>query len=91
MFTIIVANILLQEGVVIIDSPGLGESDEMDSVLMRYLPNAFAFIYVIDVSHAGGVQEDLKKKVKILKYNVALFILTHGTVLFSIVDHIYCM
>ena len=58
---------------------------------MRYLPNAFAFIYVIDVSHAGGVQEDLKKKVKILKYNVALFILTHSTVLFSIVDHIYCM
>ena len=54
---------------------------------MRYLPNAFAFIYVIDVSHAGGVQEDLKKKVKILKYNVALFILAHGTVLFSIVDH----
>ena len=43
---------------------------------MRYLPNAFAFIYVIDVSHAGGVQEDLKKKVKILKYNVALHINT---------------
>ena len=59
---------------------------------MRYLPNAFAFIYVIDVSHAGGVQEDLKKKVKILKYNVALRINTqYCTVLSSIVDHIYCM
>ena len=49
---------------VIIDSPGLGESDDMDQVLMHYLPNAFAFMYVIDVSHAGGIQEDLKKKVK---------------------------
>lgn len=49
---------------VIIDSPGLGESDQMDQVLMNYLPNAFAFIYVIDVSHAGGMHDDLKKKVK---------------------------
>ena len=49
----------------IIDSPGLGESDDMDEVLMKYLPNAFAFIYVIDVSHAGGVQRDLKRKVNV--------------------------
>jgi hypothetical protein len=32
---------------------------------MNYLPNAFAFIYVIDVSHAGGVQQDLKVKVSL--------------------------
>ena len=51
---------------VIIDSPGLGESDLMDEVLMNYIPNAFAFIYVIDVSHAGGVNEDLKNKVNTL-------------------------
>ena len=37
----------------------------MDKVLMNYLPNAFAFIYVIDVSHAGGVQQDLKVKVSL--------------------------
>ncbi|XP_028400626.1 dual serine/threonine and tyrosine protein kinase-like [Dendronephthya gigantea] len=53
---------LLEEGIVIIDTPGLGESDVMDNVLMNYLPNAFAFIYVIDVSHAGGVQRDIKGK-----------------------------
>ncbi|XP_028400784.1 uncharacterized protein LOC114523921 [Dendronephthya gigantea] len=53
---------LLEEGVVIIDSPGLGESDEMDKVLMKYLPNAFAFIYVLDTSRAGGIQKDMKEK-----------------------------
>ena len=37
----------------------------MDQVLMNYLPNAFAFIYVIDISHAGGVQQDLKVKVSL--------------------------
>ena len=36
----------------------------MDQVLMNYLPNAFAFIYLIDVSHAGGMHDDLKKMVK---------------------------
>ena len=54
---------IFQEGVVIIDSPGLGESDEMDKVLMNYLPNAFAFIYVLDTSRAGGIQRDMKEKV----------------------------
>ncbi|XP_028400623.1 dual serine/threonine and tyrosine protein kinase-like [Dendronephthya gigantea] len=53
---------LLEEGVVIIDSPGLGESDEMDEVLMNYLPNALAFIYVLDMSRAGGIQKDMKEK-----------------------------
>ena len=46
-----------------IDTPGLGESPEMDEVLMNYVPNAFAFIYVIDAFHAGGVQESMKQKV----------------------------
>jgi hypothetical protein len=39
----------------------------MNQVLMNYLPNAFACIYVIDISHAGGLQQDLKEKVSIPK------------------------
>jgi hypothetical protein len=35
----------------------------MDQVLMNYLPNAFAFIYVIDITRAGGLQKDFKEKV----------------------------
>ena len=40
----------------IIDSPGVGESDEMDEMVIQYLPQAFAFIYVIDCTNAGGIQ-----------------------------------
>jgi len=44
--------------VVIIDSPGIGESEIMDEIVMHYLPEAFAFIYVINCANAGGVQKD---------------------------------
>ena len=47
-----------QEGVVIVDSPGIGESEIMDDIVVSYLPSAFAFIYVINSSLAGGVQKD---------------------------------
>ena len=30
----------------------------MDDIVASYLPNAFAFIYVINSSVAGGVQKD---------------------------------
>ena len=30
----------------------------MDESVVNYLPNAFAFIYVINSSNAGGVQRD---------------------------------
>lgn len=43
---------------VIVDSPGVGESDIMDDIVVNYLPNAFAFIYVINSGNAGGVQRD---------------------------------
>ena len=43
---------------VIIDSPGFGESDIMDEIVTQYLPQAFAFIYVINSANAGGVQKD---------------------------------
>ena len=49
---------IFQKGVVIIDSPGIGESNTMDDVVTHYLPEAFAFIYVINSANAGGVQKD---------------------------------
>ena len=42
----------------IVDSPGIGESDEMDEIVEQYLPKAFAFIYVINSTNAGGIQKD---------------------------------
>jgi len=49
---------ILQKGVVIIDSPGIGESDIMDKMVTQYLPEAFTLIYVINSANAGGVQKD---------------------------------
>ena len=43
---------------VIVDSPGIGESREMTRMVKEYLPTAFAFIYVINSSNAGGLQPD---------------------------------
>ena len=48
----------LQQGIVIVDSPGVGESDIMDDMVKEYLPEAFAFIYVINCVNAGGIQRD---------------------------------
>ena len=42
----------------IVDSPGVGESDAMNEFVLSYLPHAFCFIYVIKSSNAGGIQED---------------------------------
>ena len=50
----------------IVDSPGVGESDIMDEIVLNYLPNAFSFIYVINSSNAGGVQTDRVSKLLIL-------------------------
>ena len=40
------------------DSPAIGESDNMDKIVAQYLPEAFAFIYVMDSANAGGVHKD---------------------------------
>ena len=47
-----------QQGIVIVDSPGVGESGIMDDIVKEYLPEAFAFIYVINSVNAGGIQRD---------------------------------
>ncbi|XP_078703852.1 uncharacterized protein LOC144928941 [Branchiostoma floridae x Branchiostoma belcheri] len=48
----------LKGGVTIVDSPGVGESDMMDEVVAGYITSAFAFIYIIASSSAGGTQRD---------------------------------
>ena len=43
------------------DTPGIGEDaigEEITNRLMSYLPNAVAFIYVINSSNSGGLQDD---------------------------------
>ena len=42
----------------IVDSPGIGDSEQVCKIALEYLPQAFAFIYVINSQNAGGLQED---------------------------------
>ena len=59
--------ILFQHNTIIVDTPGIGESNEMTDKLLQYLPKAVAFIYVINSSNAGGVQSDRVMKTVLTK------------------------
>ncbi|CAH1238237.1 MAP3K15 [Branchiostoma lanceolatum] len=47
---------LLEGGIFIVDSPGVGESSQMDEHVSEYISEAYAFMYVINSANAGGVQ-----------------------------------
>ena len=42
----------------IVDSPGFGESKELDDVVYQYLPKVFAFIFVLSAANSDGIQKD---------------------------------
>lgn len=44
----------------IVDTPGIGDHQqkEVAEKMMSYLPNALAFVFVVNVSNAGGIQDD---------------------------------
>lgn len=44
----------------IVDTPGVGDIDQQEVAkkMMDYLPNALAFVFVINVPAAGGLQKD---------------------------------
>ncbi|CAC5409764.1 unnamed protein product [Mytilus coruscus] len=47
---------VIEEGLVIIDTPGFGEI-QMHKSLQKYLSKSCGFIYVVNTSNAGGVQK----------------------------------
>uniref|UniRef100_A0A8W8NQB9 Dynamin N-terminal domain-containing protein n=1 Tax=Magallana gigas TaxID=29159 RepID=A0A8W8NQB9_MAGGI len=51
---------MLQGNVMIVDTPGFGDQEQQGVAekMMSYLPNALAFIFVLNVSNAGGIQDD---------------------------------
>lgn len=51
---------ILKCGLMIVDSPGIGETKEMTEMVLGYILNAAAFIYVIDSTNAGGMQARVK-------------------------------
>lgn len=46
---------MLKEGVVIVDSPGIGENGKKSGELQRYLAHSFGAIYLVNTASAGGV------------------------------------
>ena len=45
----------------IVDSPGIGETAEMKELVLDYILKACTFIYVINSTCAGGVQDRVSK------------------------------
>ena len=48
----------------IVNSPGIGESDHVKGIFMDNLSQANAFIYMINSPQAGGLQEDMVRNFK---------------------------
>lgn len=44
--------------VTIVDTPGIGDSIELKKMLEEYITKAVAFVIIIDVSRARGLQRD---------------------------------
>lgn len=51
---------LIQGNVIIVDTPGCGDKEQQKNAdrMMSYLPNALAFVFVLNVPNAGGIQDD---------------------------------
>lgn len=41
----------------VVDSPGIGETRHMEELVMNYISKAAAFIFILDSTNAGGMQE----------------------------------
>ena len=52
------AMFVIKENILLVDVPGVGESEEMDSLVIDYLNKAVACIYVLISANAGGIQRD---------------------------------
>ena len=53
-------SLYFQTGLVIVDSPGIGETPEMKNLVLDYILKACTFIYVINSTCAGGVQDRVR-------------------------------
>lgn len=53
---------------IIVDTPGLGDKrqENVAQLMLDYLPNALAIVFVINVQSAGGIQDDRVRKLLLL-------------------------
>lgn len=55
----------LKGGIVIVDSPGVGENEELTDMVKQYIPHASGLIYVINTPNAGGIDSDRVRRGKL--------------------------
>ena len=53
-------NYIFKGNVLIVDTPGIGDEDqtEVGNLMLDYIPKALAIVFVLNVSNAGGIQQD---------------------------------
>jgi len=56
----------LQNGIVLIDTPGMGENPAMDDKVVSFLPNCHGIIFVVDSSH-GCLRQSVSQKLIVLQ------------------------
>ena len=51
---------IFQSGLVLVDTPGIGENEFLESELMNFISEntILGFMYIIKTDNAGGIQED---------------------------------
>lgn len=54
---------ILKGNVIIVDTPGIGENDKLDQILLDFLPHAVSFVFVVNAKNAGGIHEDRISKI----------------------------
>ena len=79
----------MKDGNVLVDTPGIGGSGEVTEKLLEYIPNAVAFIFVIDVSSAGGLQRD-RVNLNWIYINILFLSLRKTLILYIIFIKISC-
>ncbi|KAL3883491.1 hypothetical protein ACJMK2_029748, partial [Sinanodonta woodiana] len=47
----------LHENIVLVDTPGIGERDSLTTKVVEFIPKCAGYIFVVDSSRAGGVQD----------------------------------
>lgn len=50
--------LIFQGNVILVDTPGIGANDNLDTILLDFLPQAVSFVFIVDASNAGGIQHD---------------------------------
>lgn len=65
----------------LVDTPGIGGSGDYTKKLIEYLPNALAFVFVINAASAGGMQNDRVRTFILSLNNIAEFMTFFKSVL----------